>query len=204
MKRFIAAMTAFILMMGLWAAPAFAEGSLPADSDIGYWSINGDAPQDATIPIYGYVGEDATITDPDPDGPGDPPTITPYEINVSVPVKIMWAAFESDAGAVSAPNYKITNNSEQNDVEVTLTSFLGTGTDNAAVDKDLALSLTGDLAKAVVTGNGTSASYFNTPDVIGVIDARDFWAFSLGGTYAGGFDTVYLPTYEMVLTFDLA
>ena len=125
---------------------------------------------------------------------------------MSVPVKIIWAAFESDAGAISAPNYKIINNSAANDVDVTLTSFSGssTNTDNAIVDPNLVLNLTGsEMAGNVVTGNGATATYLTIPASKGTLNSRSEWTFSLGGMWSGGFTTAYTPTYEMVLTFEL-
>jgi len=207
MKKILAAVMACLLMMGFTVIPAFAEGSLPADTDVGYRDVTGDSPESTDIPVYGYIGEDVDVTDPDPDDPDTPPDFTPFEINVSVPVKIIWVAFESDAGAISAPNYKITNNSVGNNVAVAITSFTGTATnpDNATVDPDLILNLTGaPMARNVVNGDGITATYLTTAATVGTLSARGSYTFSLGGTWDGGFAVALMPTYEMVLTFTLA
>ncbi len=110
---------------------------------------------DAKIPVYGYVGPDAILIDPNPTEPDSrPEPIDPDEIetqiNVSVPVKILWAVFDSDVdkttwiGEVTSPDYYIRNNSEQMVVEVTAKSFAAadSGTHNKYVDNNWKEKLT--------------------------------------------------------------
>ena len=203
MKKFIAILTVTALIFTLMAIPVHAaEPGITKSIDVTPENVfvqDGDG-KDVTIPVYGYVGEDAVITDPDKDKPHIPPIVTPAEINVSVPVKIIWAAFESDKGDVTAPTYHIKNNSTTPDYNliVTLTSFDAENPHANAINSALSLHITG--------------AEMATPNVIGITNAKTFeadfsaqarWEFSLSGTYDGNFDIAYTPTYSMVLTFAL-
>jgi hypothetical protein len=208
------------------AAPAFAAGELPDPSEIDYTEIQGDSPQDTgthnEIPVYGYIGEDAELEDPDKEDPDVPPTPHPYAINVSVPTKVIWAAFEADAGDITAPAYKIYNNGKAatQSVDVELTSFTAKpgNPDNTDVDKFLSLDIESadlhDSGKiAVVTSDGTTASYPASTVALGTtgedeLAEDDAWDFTLGGGYDHdhvsntiGFTTPKAPSYDMVLTF---
>jgi len=201
-KKILAILTLAAFLLSLTAISAFAA-SIPADRDVAYTDVQGADPSAADIPVYGYIGEDARVTDPYPGDPEEPPIVTPNEINVSVPVKIIWAAFESGGGDVIAPKYTIKNNSSANDIDVELTSFEDTGADNAIADADLTLNLTStDFTPVLVVDEGV---YPVANVALGTLDARDSWKFSFGGTWAGEFDGgLYNPTYSMVLTFSLA
>ncbi|MCL2332639.1 MAG: hypothetical protein FWC54_04035 [Actinomycetia bacterium] len=202
MKKIFATTLATMLLLSSVAAPAFAAGGSITPST-SYTDIQGDSAQDATIPVYGYVGEDAVITDTDPSTPGSAPTVTPYEINVSVPVKIIWAAFQSNAPAITAPSYYIKNNSASNALDVTLSSFTARSTSaNSAVDADLTLNLTGtEMAQAGIFNAGSG--YTNTTAYTTIFDPQAQWDFSLSGTYTGLFNAAYNPVYDLVLTFAL-
>ncbi len=202
MKKILALICATTLLFSALATSAFAAGgaimTTPANRD-----VQGDSAQTTTIPVFGYVGEDATITDPDTGDPNKPPVVTNYEINVSVPVKIIWAAFQSEAPAITAPNYYLKNNSAGNSLSVTLSSFKARATPaNTAVDPKLTLNLTGtQMSKNSVfaAGNGyTGTSAFPLAFAPGAQ-----WDFSLSGMYVGTFTTAQSPVYDMVLTFAL-
>jgi hypothetical protein len=216
MKKIIAILAALTLMMSIGVSPAFAEGEIDPGT-IEYKSITGDSPQDnQTIPVYGYVGEDVTLEDETPGDEEEPPVINKYEINVSVPVKIIWAAFESDAGVVTAPQYKIMNKSEESTVAVTLVSFAASGTTdaaNTAVDKKLTLNMTGNFPGgssagniAVITSDGDDATYPVNDTMVTTstpLAARGEYTFTLAGTYGGSFATAYEPKYTMTFEFSV-
>ena len=189
-KKILAVLAALIVLAGSPAA-VFADGSFGEGTAQHNRDIAGDSPftLDATnsnatgvkndsadgqglvpkgkpIPVYGYVGEDAVITDPDSNDPETPPEELDVDINVSVPVKILWAAFESDGGAVTSPNYRIKNNGDAN-LKVTVVNFASTGTDNNDIDKYLTLNLTGigsvfSQAELVKPNNDNSAAVYHT------------------------------------------
>jgi hypothetical protein len=226
MKKLLTIAIALIMALSLTAIPAFAAGELPTTID--YTEVHGVNPTDTVldnvkIPVYGYVGADAKITDPVP-GTGTDPTVkpeaVPYQVNVSVPTKIIWAAFESDGGAVTSPTYHIVNNSYTNNLTVTLVSFtkcyLGKATtDNDFVDPNLTLNITADgspfTQSSVVAGNGTSAIYFgdstaNGTAIVGTLAKKVNtttypWNFKITGTYVGSYATAREPVYTMTLKF---
>jgi hypothetical protein len=204
MKKILAVLTALIMMTAVAAIPAFADVTRSIDdSNIAYKDYTENSPLITdNIPVYGYVGEDAEITDTDPTNPDTPPGTNAYEINVSVPVKILWAAFESDAGAVSAPDYHIKNNSRTYDLDVTLSSFLArVSAANEEVDPFLTLNITGtEMATAGVINAG-GADYDNDTPFATVLQKNTSWTFSLSGMYSGVFTTAYTPSYDMVLEF---
>ncbi|MCL2332064.1 MAG: hypothetical protein FWC54_01060 [Actinomycetia bacterium] len=202
MKKILALTCATMLLFSAMATSAFAVGGT-VNTTPAYRDIQGDSEQTATIPVFGYVGEDATITDPDTGDPTKPPVVTAYQINVSVPVKIIWAAFQSEAPAITAPNYYLKNNSAVNTLDVTLSSFKARNTvANTAVDSKLTLNLTGaQMAKTGIfaAGNG----YTGTTAFLTAFAPGAQWNFSLSGMYVGDFATPYTPVYDMTLTFAL-
>jgi hypothetical protein len=179
-------------------------------SDVYQW--NGFT-NDDSIPVYGYVGEDIEdVIDPDPKDPDVNPF--PYQIDVSVPTKILWAAFESDLGAVSSPEYYIKNNNAQTpngkDVSVTVYSFSkrAEGThqgENEAIDRYLNLYITPTgvgfnttnvNGVQILKGDNTSVTYIasTTPQTKilctnGSVNnsaslGATKWTFKIGGAYA--------------------
>jgi hypothetical protein len=187
------------MAIGLCASTALAatpnwDGVTPENGEITSPTTS------TTVPVNGYVGEAGAI---DEDG------VTSHEVNVSVPTKVMWAAFEtsdSDSGSITAPEYKIRNNSRTNALKVTLTSFnkADGNTANTEVDKNLTLNLTGNLAKEeIVKGNGSAATYTinNTTAFTGSLATQADWNFSLDGQYTGSYDGAKSPTYNMVFSF---
>jgi hypothetical protein len=199
MKKLLTIALALVIALSLTAIPAFAAGgTLPDPDDIDYTTIQTNTtPHEQTIPVYGYLGEDAVIP---PNYPEGDPTL--YDINVSVPTKIIWAAFESDGGEISAPEYKIINHSKSKALNVTLLSFAGTGGDNTDVDPVLELNLTGKLATTGVVNKSKDTYYTdNTTAFSSPLAANDTWTFSLSGEYTGNFNVAKKPTYNMILKF---
>jgi hypothetical protein len=117
MRKILASIAALALMMSISISPAFADapGGVWTSPDTIYEDERGGSPIDRTVPMKGYVGEDASITK-------DDGTVTSYEINVSVPTTVLWAAFASEGGTISSPTYEIINNSSTRAVRVTLVS----------------------------------------------------------------------------------
>jgi|AKZA01.1.fsa_nt_gi hypothetical protein len=152
------------------------------------------------VPVFGYIGPDAEILDPE--NPNDPLVVNPLvtDMSVSVPVRLVWAAFASDGGEITSPEYTITNNSPFA-VDVELTSFENTtpaGNQNAEADANIVISLT-DLNPLA-----TNVVGMTTPLPIQTLSAENgSTKFKIGGTYTGSFATAYQPTYRMVLTFSI-
>jgi len=213
MKKLISALL-IIGMIACLSAPALAE-FMPSDGTNTSHDIS-DLPFDVTVPVYGYVGPDATIVD-NTDPPG-PPTVI---LGVSVPVNLLWAAFKSDAGAVTSPNYYIQNNSAT-PVNMKITSFTADTSTPAlvtaagAVNKDLTLKLVGingATPVSVWTSNGTTGTGIasGSPVDLGNLGAlgssTEKRTFTIGGAFPAASipdNTDYRPQYKMVLTFDVA
>jgi hypothetical protein len=197
-RKALAALVAAVLATVMFAMPALAAPNW-ATYNPGNEDVTGDAPKTKDITVYGYVGEDGTIN------PGVPPTVTPHEVNVSVPTQMMWAAFESDAGAIDAPGYYIKNNSQTSDLKVTVTGFAATGADNTTIDPNLTLTLTGAELSTSASALVTTGSYLtaNTTKATPTFAAGNTWNFNFGGTWAGIFgSTAYNPSYTMSFLFE--
>lgn len=159
----------------------------------------------ADVPVFGYIGPDANITDPidpiDVTDPTVPPTVTPIatDMEISLPVRLMWAAFASDGGQIVSPTYTIENKSAFA-VDVELTSFNNTTTEaNVAMDEGIVISLTDLNPLATNVVGMTTALPLETLSAAN--GTRPSTQFNIGGSYTGSFRTPYLPTYSMVLTF---
>jgi hypothetical protein len=207
-KKLSAIALTAILVMAIGVSPVFAAGSLPTEDEIEYQDVNGNSGITGQIPVYGYIGADADIDDPDPEDPNVPPEPNVYEVNVSVPVKIFWAAFESDNGAVKSPNYKIKNNSKDtgtnnHDLDISLIGFEATA--GAAQDLvtagELTLNLIGDIEAGNVVGTTPATAVALT--TAKELPANITWIFKIGGAYTGGFTTELNPVYNMVLEFSV-
>jgi len=148
-----------------------------------------------TIPVSGYIGANALA-------------ITPGEIYVEVPVQLVFAAFESDAGIVTSPQYTIKNLSADTDVKVTLESFTQTNAESVLLDDLLSLKLLTPAYEDLLTGIYPQAE----PQAL-VLTERlpkleegstdNELGFCIGGTWHGAFDTEAKPDFEMVLTFTI-
>ena len=177
-----------------------------------------ETPVNRTIPVYGYVGPDGEIYDPDPDDPDEPPII---RLGVSVPVKLMWAAFASDGGDITSPNYFI-RNFTSTPVNVSIRTFevnpLGDGYEAAhhtAVDSDLVLIMEGLGAG---TGTASHVTVWDEGQVINPSATRDIGTlapfstnlndghrrtFTIGGFFDGSLDVPLTGLrYNMILRFE--
>jgi hypothetical protein len=133
-KKLIAILTTMVFALAMFTVPVLA-GVAPRDIEVKpeYRTVvSGPTTytMETSIPIYGYVGPDALITDPDPDSkdPDKPPIVSLDAISVSVPVKLIWAAFEGNTQVpkptppvdIESANYYIKNIHATNRVKVTL------------------------------------------------------------------------------------
>lgn|GEM_PF-3141285 len=214
LKKILTSMTAAALVLAVAVTPAFAEYQLPDGADAPFTNQTGNDKIDGVeVEMAGYLGEDAIITDPD-----QPPT--KYEINVTVPTALVWAAFESKAGVLDSPKYKIINNSQANVVTVDIASFEAKAStaqkplDNDEIDKNLELAFdyklndTADTKGAIVLikGDKTTATYLpgkaTSAATIGNLDPRTAIDFTLEGKWLEPkFDVAKSVGYLMTLNF---
>lgn len=207
MKKILSTATAILLAVSLSATALAAtwEPNPGANGDVS----NGT--QD--VPMFGYIGEGFDPTDPDPEGPTNPFT----SLNLSVPVKFLWAAFHDGTNPATAPvespSYQIINNSTS-DVEISVTDFV-VETALAPADGSVDLTFTGGSIPAIAL-NGISASF---PASLGTIEGTDSsgttgstdigetWTFTVAGTYtpsAGAWPTdIATPEYTVEFNFAL-
>ena len=201
MKKLISMLVAVLLLTAL-SVPAFAIDFDPDPGAVRDQSGNPD-----TVPMYGYVGEAKdSLTDPDPDDPG----VNPWKLNVSVPVKFLWAAFVPDVdpdinltAPLESPKYHIINNSDK-DVEVSITNFTET---HALSNGSIEIYFTETDPVTPIFDVELTVGVMN--EVLGIIDADGGdWEFEITGEYDsegnGGTgwskDTQY-PEYLVEFTF---
>jgi len=215
MKKFIAILTVTALIFTLMAIPVHAaepEITKLIDATPENVFVQDADGKNVTIPVYGYVGEDAVITDNDPTNPDVPPEVTTADINVSVPVKIIWAAFESDGGAITAPDYYIKNNSstEGHNLAVTLTKFITENGHATTIDENLILNIKikkdaneADVVIPDVIGIGGELDPKSSETFAETLANQEVLEFTLTGHYDFDVDNIiaYEPKYQMVLTF---
>lgn len=141
-------------------------------------------------------------------------TVKPFQtlplLEISVPVKLMFASFASGGGDVISPDYEITNRSLL-PVKVSLTEFHTDTLDGLSLvqtapssDGQLQLSLMGGTNFATVNGlpNGTLAGGYMGE--LGVKDsATATGQFTVGGRYQGSFAAPKEPRFHAVFTFAL-
>ncbi|MDR1328089.1 MAG: hypothetical protein LBK23_00605, partial [Oscillospiraceae bacterium] len=140
-------------------------------------------------------------------------THAPFEINVSVPVKLIFAAFDTDAGDITAPVYHIKNNGK-NTASVTVDGFDEIDGDELTLTKDppganglqLKLEGTGASLGTGMTDYLEISSSINEPlcTLQGFGEADDTYYFTFSGKYNGAFSTVRRPEYFLVLKFGLS
>lgn len=203
LRRIVPFALAIVMMFGV-TSTAMAAGSVltePGEKQ-NYTATSPNSKVEADIYVYGYVGEDAVISDPKPGMKAVEPVIikTGTDVSVSVPTKVVWAAFASDAGDITSPEYKITNNSSKIDLDAYLVSFTSSATaDNTAVDSKLVLDMSSTKFSKVQNLRGIS-SKIN----LGILSRSETWDFKLSGRYTGVFGKSYEPKYNMVLEFKLS
>jgi hypothetical protein len=218
MKKSLSILLAVIMAVSLASFPALA-GDLPTDDSVAYISLKGEYGAKTSdlippeIPVYGFVGPDDEIIDPDPEDPDKPPIIV--EVNVSVPVKIIWAAFQGGSGVITSPEYRVINHSSTRDLKVKMLSFQprSGAPDNANVDSKLVLNMLSTAGQFgasnnISNGNGSTAAfpvYAGNPLAFSgtLAHGNGEWKFKLGGMWNGSFPSVhYKPIYDMVLEFN--
>ena len=207
MKKLISLAVAFIVA-SVMSVTAFASGTT--------WTPGTGAVKDfesnpAKVPMFGYVGPYVDeIDDPDPEDP----TINPWKISISVPVKFMWAAFEPTSGLVApveSPNYQIINRGDR-DIKVSVIGFEETADPLDSMLGSVELYFTSAAANPVafdeeIDFSGVIDSL--NPVVLGVItkqvaDVPTEWNFGITGEYTAITvwpDEIQLPEYEVVFQF---
>ncbi|MCL2888943.1 MAG: hypothetical protein FWE65_00800 [Eggerthellaceae bacterium] len=139
---------------------------------------------------------------------------TSYMIEVSVPMNLMFAAFESKRGEVIGPVYTIQNNGDT-EVKVSVVDFhegnesAGLNvTNNPVQDGDLGLSLRSKNAPMqfsdiplITSGMNELLGYLGNR---GVNDGSNEMKLTLTGRYVGGFGDVKTPDYSVVFEFAIA
>ena len=158
------------------------------------------------IPIYGYLGPDKSIIEPDPDDPETPPEV---EIYVEVPVRIMFAAFESGAGAVASPRFTITNLSEISDIKIEIENFEQRFDPEADLDGMLSLKFVNyrneDLVTELFPANYPPAKLFTGKLPRYVEGSEDNkLGFMVAGRWNGSFGKELQPIFDMTLKFSAA
>lgn len=121
-------------------------------------------------------------------------------IDITFTSESTWIVTDKTDRDIKSAEHKITNNSENVALRVTLVSF--TPTNDAAKNLDgLVLGLTGDLEKDNIVGytNVEKTPYANP------LGTKSTWTFGFKGRYEGLFPVPALqPTYSMVLNFEVA
>ena len=151
------------------------------------------------VPVYGYLGTDTTVIVPEPDD-------SATEIYVEIPMKLLFAAFESDGGAISSPTYTITNLSTANDVRVEIESFAQRNEVDVPLEGQLSLKLVTEEGEDLVTGLFPSEGLLN--EALAERLARQGeetedsqLLFMVGGTWDGPLDRELQPVFDMTLRF---
>ncbi len=140
-------------------------------------------------------------------------------IHVSVPVKLLWAAYESDSGNVISPEYYFFNHSTY-DISVTLQELIiieaddlglvtSTSVGSDAAEVALQLDPMTDRGGWKIT-NQISLMAGSNGELLGKIGAGDRGFFDIIGTYGGDFADFDLaagdylqPEYEAIFKIEL-
>ena len=225
LKKLFSVVTATVVAFGMSVTPVFAGSFVPpAQTTTGTAVIQEDGTDTTSdIPVYGYIGPDVVITDGDPGDPDVPPTIEgePKDINVAVPVKIMWAAFASDEGDVTSPTYYIKNlsyGSYGSKIEISVADFDGANSDAAAVKSGLTLKMI-DMDNPTSTVDLLNSSHAYTTGGTAFVTLNqgasptslEVWNFSIGGFFGGDFPGMgsasaidkYQPEYNLTFKFEV-
>ncbi|MDR3208167.1 MAG: hypothetical protein LBT60_07565 [Oscillospiraceae bacterium] len=205
MKKTLSILLA-VVFMAAFAVPSAFAGSFDDSAQQHDDAVTGhdtDSPITRIIPMYGYVGKDTNLIDPDPDNPDQPPQPADTEINLAVPIKIIWAAFASDEGLVTSPTYTVKNFSTAHKVKISVVKFEAGFHDpsaNGVVDSTLVLNLVGSYGQFGQINLLNVGTYKTAITDIGTdLGSSTNWNFRIAGTYTGTFATAYQPSY--VLTF---
>jgi len=200
-KKLRIVLMAVLCVVLLLPSAAYAEGSSNTDDMLTFEADGSEGRE--IVPVYGYIGAIESI---EPQEPGQP---TQKEIYVEVPIKLLFAVFHEDAGAVSSPTYSITNLSEISDVKVEIENFVSRPDTDAALNGQLSLHIT-DEQGAMIQSNLFPAEYPPAK----VLEERllkkteesseNAITFRIGGMWEGGFETELYPTFDMTFKFSVA
>ena len=148
------------------------------------------------IPVQGYIDSNEAVIDPT------------TEIYVEVPVEILFAAFESDAGAVTSPRYTITNLSEVSGVKVEILNFTQRDDPAASLNGQLSLKLVdydgNDLATDMFPNDYQTAKLLTGHLAAADGSGANKLGFTVGGTWDGSFAERLYPEFDMTLKFSAA
>ena len=152
----------------------------------------------AVITVYGYVGSDVHTVPTDPE--------TPLEIYVEVPVQFLFAAFESDDGAITSPKFTISNLSETTDVMVEIENFEQRADCYVELAGQLSLKILNAACEPVVDdlmGHDYSESQLLSGRLARYTEGftNNKFEFIIGGFWSGLFNEELTPTFEMTVKF---
>lgn len=133
-------------------------------------------------------------------------------LDVSVPVKLIFASFASGGGNVISPSYAITNRSVL-PVKVSLAEFHSNGLEGLTLiqttpanEGELNLSLVGSTNFSTIS-NLPDGALSGTDGYMGQLgitgNAAATGRFTIGGSYYGSFATPKNPQFSAVFTFEL-
>ena len=122
-------------------------------------------------------------------------TDAPKIISISIPVKMMWAAFAEDKGQIKSPLYYIKNDTID-DYEVSV-NISPTGYDSIIIDSNVELLLDSDDT-AITKDDSVTAALYNT-ELVYNSSMRMFFT----GTYTGSFSNTYYPEYDAVFKIQI-
>ena len=190
-KKVLAFMLAIFMAMSVFNLALSAEEPEPTDKIT--------TSETEVIPVYGYIGPLSPII------PTDPET----EIYVEVPIKIMFAAFDTQEGAVSSPVFKITNLSEKTDIKVEIADFSQQIEPAINLNDSLSLKLVTpaktDLVSELFPADYSTAKVMTDKLVKNTEDAGDnVLSFTIDGTWSGSFNEEIQPVFDMTLKFSAA
>jgi hypothetical protein len=228
-----AAMAAAVSNAGATSSPLTKGASTGNFSDTGFSDFEVDALKDSAtnelidthilIVLTNLAGDKASYALTYAATSSEPPA---PQINVSVPTKLIFAAFESGEGAITAPDYHIINNGTTA-IDVSITGLAAKKPEDTVdlalkdvSDEQLASNQFNLYFKGKVGSSGTISPtnklYAGTDLNIGVCqslgaapadpstDTSNTYYFTLAGKYNGSFAVTKEPVYNITFTFAVA
>lgn len=122
-------------------------------------------------------------------------TDAPKIISISIPVKMMWAAFAEDKGQIKSPFYYIKNDTID-DYEVSV-NISPTDYDSTIIGGNVELLLDSDDTAITKDDSGTAASY--NAELAYNSSMHMFFT----GIYTGSFSNTYYPEYDAVFKIQI-
>jgi len=137
-------------------------------------------------------------------------------MSISVPVKLLWAAFDGGGGSIESPEFQIINNSYFSvDVGARLSNSTYYDPDGTmvvavpAADKELRLDINGSTANGVTALNTSTSLLFGETGYrnLGTLQAKRTGGFTINGSYFGMISTdasqALYPEYGMEFNFSI-